>query len=398
MKREYETIAVIGSGPAALMAADVLAGAGRDVCLFEKRSGLAWKLYVAGSSGLNISNSLPLPAFAAQYSGPPGFWESCLGDFPPSAWLRFIENDLGEGTFLGTSGRYFVETMHAAKLIRSWKRRLEEKGVRLRVGQDCSDFKAAPEGWRLSFRDHPDESFDALLFALGGASYESGGLAWPEFFGKKGIRVQPFEASNAGYELAWSAAFLREAEGQALKNIRLSTSRGERRGDLVVTSYGLEGTPIYTLGIPGPAQLDLKPDLTADEIRQKLERSKERLSPLRRVKKYLQLCPASQALLFHHAPDASKADLESLIAVVKNFPLDLLKARPLSESISSKGGVAWENLDSSLMLRNFPGVYLAGEMIDWDAPTGGFLIQGAVSQGFRAACSLLEVSQKASMR
>lgn len=371
------------------MAADVLANAGLRVALFEKRSGLAWKLYIAGSSGLNISNNLPLPSFVKHYSGPSDFWESCLGDFPPEAWLSFIEKELGLGTFLGTSGRYFVETMHAAKLIRNWKRRLEERGVHFHVQHEFSDFEKTENGWRLRFVNQESQTFDALLFALGGASYEKADLSWPDAFARKNIRVRTFEASNTGYEVAWSPAFLQEAEGQALKNINLSNARGERRGDLVVTAYGLEGTPVYFLGATGRASIDLKPDLTLAEVRERLQKGKEKLSPIRRAKKYLQLGPASQALLFHHAPEKAKENLDDLALVVKDFPIELLKPRPLSESISSKGGVVWENLEPGLMLRDFPGIYLAGEMIDWDAPTGGFLIQAAISQGFRAAQSIL---------
>ena len=383
--------AVVGSGPAALMFADTLALAGIKVHIFEKRKGAAWKLFVAGSSGLNITNSLPLTPFAERYSEPHEFWEECLKVFGPKEWIQFIEKTLDLGTFLGTSGRYFVETMHAAKLVRNWKRRLESLGVQFLFDHECVDFSSKESRIELNFSSQDSQSFDAVCFALGGASWEAQEtpLRWPVLFTKKNIGFRAFTACNSGFELAWTEAFLKEAEGKPLKNISFYSSKGELRGDLIVTSYGLEGTPIYTLGEVGRVFLDLKPDLSEAVILKKLSTVKENLSPLRRINKVLNLGLATKALLFHFAGTDNLENLEKLVRILKRFPLELLRERPLTESISSKGGILWSELDESLMLKKHKNVYCIGEMLNWDAPTGGFLIQGCVSQGFWCAQKIL---------
>ncbi|HET9237899.1 MAG TPA: TIGR03862 family flavoprotein [Oligoflexus sp.] len=375
-------IAVIGSGPAGLMAADGLAVAGHAVTLFEKRKGLSWKLYIAGGSGLNISNSLPLDAFARHYTGPDDHWRACLAEFGPKDWIAFIEEKLGIGTFLGTSQRYFVETMHAALLVRNWKKRLEDLGVSIRLNTEIKDFQAADQGgWDLIGTSEKLGTFDAVIFALGGGSYEKDAPAWPLMFAAKGMSFTPFAPSNTGFEVKWPEAFLKEAEGQPIKNILLQSPRGERKGDLVITEYGLEGTPIYFAGVSGVVHLDLKPDLTAEQVLERLQKTRENLSPMRRAQKFLQLSPGSKALLFHMTEPEAARDLATLARLIKHFPLQLEQPRPLLESISSSGGLRWENLDANLMLTACPRVYCAGEMLDWDAPTGGFLIQACISQG-----------------
>jgi predicted flavoprotein YhiN len=188
--------------------------------------------------------------------------------------------------------------------------------------------------------------------------------------------------------------FLKEAEGHPLKSIALTTSLGTRKGELVVTSYGLEGTPIYAIGKSGKVSLDLKPDLSLKEIDSKLNpKNKENLSPVRRIGKYLKLCEASQALLFHLTTPEQRADLKKMTALIKAFPVTLKGTRPLAEAISSSGGLSWSELNADFMLKKFPGIFAAGEMLDWDAPTGGFLIQGSVSQGYVAGLKMIQYAQ-----
>ncbi|RYZ88703.1 MAG: TIGR03862 family flavoprotein [Proteobacteria bacterium] len=387
-------IAIVGTGPAALMAADRLAHSSRAirVTLFEKRGGIAWKLFVAGSSGLNITNSLDLDSFSSQYTGPADHWKLALDRFSNKDWVRFLEDDLDQKTFLGTSGRYFVETMHAAKLVRAWKKRLENAGVAFRLQHELSDLNLANGKWTLSFIDQESFSADLALLCLGGGSYEphENPLRWPKILSHLKLGFTDFSAVNTGYHVAWSEGFIKEADGLPLKNVVLSNAKGARKGDLIVSEYGLEGTPIYTLGQPGPASLDLKPDLSADDILKKLNASKENLSPIRRVQKYLGLNKTALALLFHMAPSPAKSDLLEFIRLIKAFPLELLEPRPLVESISSRGGLSWSDLDENLQIKSNPGLYAAGEMIDWEAPTGGFLIQGAVSQGALVADKMIE--------
>lgn len=393
-------VGVIGSGPAALMAADVLsaatAGKGApEVHLFEKRRGLGRKLLVAGSSGLNISNGLPLEEFARHYTGDPALWTRVLRGFTPRDWIEFIEGKLGIPTFEGTSRRYFIEDMKASRFVQAWRQRLESQGVRFHPGQECVGFAREASGVALEFTGIAEnhQVFDAVCFALGGGSWEpeENPLRWPAMFKAHGLDFVEFQASNVGYQVRWSEAFLREAEGKPLKNIVLSSPRGSRKGDAMITRYGIEGTPVYFVGARGPVTLDLKPDLSAEQILEKLHKVRENLSPIRRVKKQLGLCEASLALLYHgtppeilHAPEPG-----AIASRIKAFPLELGEPQPLSEAISSSGGLALKELDDSLMLQKFPGVFAAGEMLDWDAPTGGFLLQGCVALGRLAGEGIL---------
>jgi predicted flavoprotein YhiN len=238
-----------------------------------------------------------------------------------------------------------------------------------------------------------------LCFCLGGGSYEPHEvpLRWPQLFIRKGLGFEPITPSNVGYQVDWSPAFLKECEGQPLKNIRLTSGKGSRLGDLVITRYGLEGTPVYSLGERGEVRIDLKPDLSAEQIVAKCKAVKENLSPMRRVKKQLALCPAALGLLFHFTPKECATDLNRLVHYLKNFPIHFRESQSLEEAISSAGGLRMTELNDDLMLLKFPGVFAAGEMLDWDAPTGGFLIQGCVSQGYRAGQGILRFLKASGM-
>ncbi|MBS1958227.1 MAG: TIGR03862 family flavoprotein [Bdellovibrionales bacterium] len=377
-------VAIYGSGPAALMAASrlLLAAKGEpiDLRVFEKRGGFGRKLLIAGSSGLNISHAASLESFVGHYRGfTPEIWGRFFKVCSPQDWIQFVEN-LGLETFVGTSGRYFVREMKASGLLRAWIDALKSQGV---VFESQHEWKS-PEQFR---------EFDAVGLFLGGGSWEESLPAWPQAFKRDlGVDVREFYPQNVGYEVAWSEGMIGEAEGKPLKNIMLKTKRGEKAGELVVTRYGLEGTPIYFLGEPGPAEINLKPSMSRDRIRERLQSSTENLSPIRRVKKYLQLPEASMALLFHHLSDAEKLNMEVLIHRIVAFPIELLKPRPLLEAISSGGGVALDEVSaepgSELMLKKHPSVFCGGEMLDWSAPTGGFLIQGCVTQGAVAGQSI----------
>ena len=394
MTDQLKRIAILGSGPAALMAASEfileqkrLKKNSAEIHIFEKRSGFGRKLLIAGSSGLNISHHLPPLEFARHYEGwDHAYWSTLLTQYGPKDWVHFIENSLGLETFIGTSNRYFVKEMKASRLLKQWLSFLEAHGVQLHSQHELTDFHSSADGIELSFKNQETKGneffrFDKVAALMGGGSWEEETPSWPELFKSKGLEVLPFQASNVGYEIDWAAPFLKESEGKPLKKIDLTTSRGTKRGELVITQYGIEGTPVYFCGIPGPATLDLKPDLTHSQILEKLSRSKENLSPMRRVKKFLSLSEASESLLFHHSPPEVKASLPALINYLKQFPLNLKSARPLKEAISSKGGLALSELTNDFQLKAFPRIYCGGEMLNWDAPTGGFLIQASVSQG-----------------
>jgi predicted flavoprotein YhiN len=234
------------------MAAEVISAAGHPVTLYEKKSGPGKKLLIAGSSGLNVSNSLPLDEFIARYTGPSELWLELLNEYPPKAWLSFIES-LGLETFEGTSRRYFVREMKASKLLRAWLDRLKARGVLLRLGEECTDFDSRAGHPLLSFANGTQEPFAAVCLCLGGGSYEpqEKPLRWPKIFLSKGLAFREFTPSNVGYQVAWSESFLKEAEGKPFKNILLTSSRGSRKGEAVVTRYGIEGTPVISWANPG---------------------------------------------------------------------------------------------------------------------------------------------------
>jgi hypothetical protein len=379
-------VAVVGSGPAGLMAAFVAAKQGCEVHLFEKRRGAGRKLLIAGSSGLNITYDCPLEEFVTHYSGPRSRFQTFLQEFSPAQWIEFIEA-LGIPTFKGTSRRYFVEGMKASHLLRAWVDALQKQGTTIHFDHELRDFQCISNGRvRLDFAAGSSFQADAVCLSFGGGSYEEQEvpLRWPEVFKRKGLVFHPFEASNVGFQVDWPAALLTEAEGKPIKNVVLSSSRASRSGDLVITRYGVEGTPVYFAGEVGTVYLDLKPDLSPEKLLSKLTMTKENLSPMRRVKRFLNLSEGALALIFHLTPKERLGDLSALVAALKKFPLQLLARQPLAEAISSSGGLSWAGVSEQLELVGFPGVFVAGEMLDWDAPTGGFLIQGCVSQGFVA--------------
>ena len=377
-------VAVIGSGPAGLMAASVISQAGYAVTIFEKKSGPGKKLLIAGSSGLNITYDSPVEEFAENYQGKMDFVQ-LLKAFSPEKWIEFI-HALGIETFKGTSRRYFVEGMKASSLLKAWTDSLKKNGVEITFQQECTDYQSSRHGEnteiQLSFSNGKSWTGSAVCFALGGGSYEptENPLRWPELFKRKGLLFIPFESSNVGFQVDWPEKLLQEVEGEPLKNIVLSSHKATRSGDAVITRYGIEGTPVYFAGALGTVHIDLKPDLSVKQILEKLETVKENMSPIRRAKKTLKLCPAALALVFHMAPE--KLDLPQFAALIKKFPLTLKARQPLTEAISSSGGLDFQDLG--------PGVFAAGEMLNWDAPTGGFWIQGCVSQGYVAGKEIVK--------
>ncbi|EKD42072.1 MAG: hypothetical protein ACD_73C00345G0001 [uncultured bacterium] len=383
--------AVIGLGPAGLMVASVLADAGLSVTLFEKKR-TPKKLLIAGRSGLNITNGCDETEFPKFYGHHSDFMKNILAQFSREEWLKFIAS-LGIKTFLGTSRRYFVEGMKASKLLRAWLNKLKNQGVQLSRNHELADFSALPDGRiQLNFTNGFSQIFDAVCLCLGGGSYEKNEqpLRWVELLKSKGIGFVDFRASNVGYEVKWPAEFLLEAEGKPLKNVKLTTPKGALVGDLLITHYGLEGTPVYTLGVVGESCLDLKPDQSKEVLLKKISPSQTKRSPFHLVKKYLNLCPASLSLLFHYRHLADFKNPEKIVELIKQFPLVLENPRPLDEAISSAGGVKLTEINEHLMLKKMPGVFMAGEMLDWDAPTGGFLIQACVSQGYVAGSGMLD--------
>lgn len=360
---------IVGSGPAALMAADILSSRQIPVKLFERRPAPGWKLLVAGSSGLNVTHSGEM---APEYTARRQEVGACLDEFSRDQWLAYLHG-LGEETFLGTSRRYFLKNKKASSLLASWVKRLRDQGVEFHYGEELVDFVPGKEV-ELRFASGRKETGEAALLALGGGSWEEEPPRWPEAFISKGIAFTPFQPANAGYSFRAPAGFFEAAEGKPVKGLTLKTAKGERTGECMITRYGLEGTPVYTMGCPGPALIDLKPDITFERLGARLAGGL----------KHAKLSPGAELLFRALAPDPN-ATGAALARQLKALPIELLEPRPLSESISASGGVSWDELGPGLELKKAPGIHCAGEMVDWDAPTGGFLLQASVSMGAVAA-------------
>lgn len=381
-------VAVIGGGPAGLMAAEAATAAGASVALFEHERSVGRKFLVAGKGGLNLTHSEPLESLLDRYGSSRSRLEPFVRAFPPDA-LRAFADALGQETWVGSSGRVFPKESKAAPLLRAWVARLKKQGVTFHAQRDWRGW--APNGKLLFICPRKgDELFaaDATVLALGGASWPETGSdgAWVPILRGVGVDVAPLAAANAGWIVALPDGFAERFAGVALKSIAI-TAAGERaRGDVIVTRDGIEGTPVYKLGrairdhVPANVALDLKPDSDAASLATRLAKggSKSRSTKL----KGLGLDDASRALASALLGDA--ADPEAIASRLKALELRVNGFRPIAEAISSAGGVRWDELDDRLMLVKKPGVFIAGEMIDWDAPTGGYLLQACFSTG-RAA-------------
>lgn len=382
-------IAIIGGGPAGLRAAEVARAAGEPVTVFDAQRSVGRKFLVAGRGGLNLTHSEPVENFPARYIDQPDRWQGLLSEFSPDA-LREWADELSVNTYVGTSGRVFPRGQKAALLLRAWVQRLRASGVNFETGCCLVQLTSEPNGWRADFTNaNGDQSLraEAVILALGGASWPDTGSdgAWPKLLSDHGVEMASWQPANCGWEVAWPNELLRRAEGLPLKNLSVSVGDEVVSGELLITRYGLEGGAIYRLGrtlrtMPEPIlNLDFKPQLSVESLRQRIRDLHTATDYFRAWK----LSPAAIALLETFGP-LTDADAETWIASVKSFPVPLLGPRPIAEAISSAGGIRWHELDADLMLQKMPGVFAAGEMIDWEAPTGGYLLQGCFSTGTRA--------------
>ncbi|MGY3603797.1 MULTISPECIES: NAD(P)/FAD-dependent oxidoreductase [unclassified Bradyrhizobium] len=392
-------VAVIGAGPAGLMAAEVLAQAGALVTIYDAMPSAGRKFLMAGRGGLNLTHSEPLPKFLARYREAMPHLEAAIEAFPPQA-LRDWSEALGQLTFVGSSGRVFPKAFKASPLLRAWLRRLDGAGVRLLLrhrwsgwDNDCRLLFQTPEGTRAV-------EARATILALGGASWPRLGSdgAWVDVLAAKGVRVSPLRPANSGFTVAWSDIFRDRFEGQPLKSVALSFGEQQVRGEAIITRTGIEGGAIYALSADlreailrdGEATLHiaLRPDLSIDELAAKLSTPKGKQSFSNFLRKTANLSPVAIGLL----QEAAKASGESLplqppadlARLINAVPLRLSGTAPIARAISTAGGIAFDELDDNFMLRRLPGIFVAGEMLDWEAPTGGYLLQASFATGAAA--------------
>ncbi|HVI59968.1 MAG TPA: TIGR03862 family flavoprotein [Luteimonas sp.] len=398
-------MAVIGGGPAGLMAAEVARAAGVEVELFEAKGSVGRKFLIAGKGGLNLTHSEPMPAFARRYREREAEVAAWLRDFDADA-LRAWARGLGVETFVGSSGRVFPTDLKAAPLLRGWVRRLHAQGVRFHVrhrwlgwDDDGALRFATPEGGRAV-------RADAVVLALGGGSWPQLGSdgAWVEPLRSRGVDVAPLQPSNCGFDIGWSAHFAERHAGAPLKPVvahwqDAGGTEHALQGECVATATGIEGSLVYALSATlreaiardGSAllHLDLAPGRDQARLRQALARPRGRRSLGEHVRRQAGLSGVKSALLHEALDRAAMEDAATLAATIKRLPLRLLRARPIAEAISSAGGVRLEALDDALMLRQAacavpPGSFCAGEMLDWEAPTGGYLLTACLASGKRA--------------
>jgi uncharacterized flavoprotein (TIGR03862 family) len=390
------TATVVGGGPAGLIAAEVLARAGVTVTVYDRMPSVPRKFLLAGHGGMNITHSEDLASFLARYGSSADRLAPMLDAFTPSD-LRAWCADLGEPTFVGSSGRVFPQSFRATPLVRAWLGRLGELGVTLHRRQRWTGW--ADDG-ALRFSDADAVSTgvaaDVVVFALGGASWPRLGSdgGWVGPFVDRGIAVARLRAANVGARVAWSETFAARFEGVPLKNVGLTVA-GSRtaRGDAMVTRTGIEGGPVYALGAavrdaldgvdPCVLEVDLRPALSVEQLAERLQRRRPKESASTWLRRAIGLDPVAIGLL--REVGALPTDPVAMAGLVKAVPVEVAEAMPIERAISSAGGIAWSEVDDALMLRALPGTFVAGEMLDWEAPTGGYLLQASFSTGVAAA-------------
>ncbi|WP_203650224.1 TIGR03862 family flavoprotein [Pseudomonas sp. RtIB026] len=390
-------VAVIGGGPAGLMAAETLARRGMAVEVFDAMPSVGRKFLLAGVGGMNITHSEPYPAFVGRYGARQDEIDTLLRDFDGEALRQWIHG-LGIETFVGTSGRVFPRDMKAAPLLRAWLKRLRESGVVIHTRHRWLGWTA--EGaLRISYpQGELQVRADAVVLALGGGSWARLGSdgAWVPLLAERGVDISALRASNCGFEVeGWSDLLKDKFAGAPLKNIALAMpGAASRKGEFILTAQGVEGSLVYAwsaalreaIDCDGRATLllDLLPDRPVDKIAQALAKPRGSRSMAKHLHGQLGIDGVKAALLRELTDQATFADPERLAAAIKALPIMLVRTRPLDEAISSAGGVRFEGLDEGLMARNLPGVFCAGEMLDWEAPTGGYLLTACFASGLRA--------------
>jgi uncharacterized flavoprotein (TIGR03862 family) len=396
-QRPRTNVAIIGGGPAGLMAAETARAQGAQVDVYDRMGSVGRKFLVAGKGGLNLTHSDPFDAFVARYGDRHAEIAAWLRSFGAEA-LREWARGLGIETFVGTSGRVFPLDLKAAPLLRSWVHRLRASGVRFHVNH-------AWKGWdgmqALRFETEAGAmrvEADAVVLALGGASWPVLGSdgAWIETLARRGVALAPLQPANCGFEVDWSKHFATKHAGDAVKPVVIECSDGRggsirRQGEFITSEYGVEGSLVYAcsavlrdaIARDGRAviRLDLVPGRDRARLANELARPRGTRSFSEHLRRVAGIDGVKAGLLYEVLPKEALSDAPRVAATLKSLPLTLLRARPIEEAISSAGGVRFDALDERLMLRASPGVFCAGEMIDWEAPTGGYLLTACFASG-----------------
>jgi uncharacterized flavoprotein (TIGR03862 family) len=395
-----KSIAIIGGGPAGLMAAEVLSQNGVQVDVYDSMPSFGRKFLMAGKSGLNLTHSELYEKFVSRYGKHQKEIETHLKNFTPDD-LRAWAAELGVETFVGTSGRVFPKEMKASPLLRAWLKRLQDGGVNFHTRHNW-------KGWKndsLLF-DSPEGEIkvkpDATILALGGASWPRLGSRgeWTSWLEQAGVKVEPFRPSNCGFLVDWSKHFSEKFHGHPIKSVILSFEDFKQQGEFIVTKTGVEGSLIYAassklrdaLQSTGSAalSLDLTPDSSREKLLAALGRPRGSRSMTSHIEKTTGLKGVKIGLLYEFVSKEDFANIETLADAIKALRIPLIAASPIEKAISSAGGIIFEELDENLMLKKLPGVFCAGEMLDWEAPTGGYLLTACFATGRSAGKGALE--------
>jgi uncharacterized flavoprotein (TIGR03862 family) len=399
-------VAIVGGGPAGLMACEVLAQGGARVTVYDQMPAVGRKFLLAGRGGLNLTHSEPLEQFLQRYGSAEPRLRSAIKACSPDD-LRAFSAELGQPTFVGSSGRVFPQAMKASPLLRAWLRRLDTMGVTFKLRHRWLGWDDAG---RLVF-DTPSgrttATADASVLALGGASWPRLGSdgSWIAAMSGAGIAVTPLRPANCGFLVDWSDIFRSRFEGQPLKRIALSFGGRSVRGEAVITKLGLQGGGLYALSDilreaiaardHAVLQIDLCPDRSAAALEQKLSAPRRKQSLTNVLRKAASLSPSAIGLLREASMQLSELTPAALASLIKAVPIRLVGIEPIAKAISTAGGVSFDEIDANFMLRRRPGSFVAGEMLDWEAPTGGYLLQACFATGVAAGRGALQWLQRA---
>lgn len=396
---ETACVAIIGAGPAGLIAAEILSAAGERVVVHDRMPSVGRKFLMAGRGGLNLTHAEPYDQLIDQYGAAQSHLRPMLEAFSPADLIAWA-NALGAETFVGSSGRVFPKAMKSSPLLRAWLDRLRRQGVEFTLR---SGWLGWNEDGSLRFEGSPSIRPRATLLALGGASWPRLGSdgAWRDVLQAKGVSVAKFAPSNVGFDVDWNDHMRSRFAGQPLKSVAVRHGARSVRGEIMITDYGVEGGAIYALSsalresAPTSIQIDLRPDLEVEQVEAKLEKRKRGDSLASTLRKALNLSPVAIALLHEHGRPSHEPG--ALAALIKAVPVRLNRPQGLDRAISTAGGVCWDAVDENLQLRSAPSVYVAGEMLDWEAPTGGYLLQACFATGVWAARAIRRANTAAGL-